>query len=675
MGYTSLRRLEQQTLIQKNGEVYAFLTNEEQNINRAILKESTEMGEIIGAASAEIFENILTDKKYRYSARYNFSYNQIVDGRYFKGNQGNDIGVSIITPYGDGADEHSLRMLSGKENNVILRLPENTAFWLEIQQSLRLGKYLQKNGAQLTVTFAAIKAAKENELMQVKQRVRTFLEEALRDADIYVGGDRLTIAAKDPASRINEALGRLVALRYFKLTYMQTQPILKDIEDLFQNVHQLVLGLANIPRQNAQALDDVQETLQLGQARHVKTTLKTLLDKYAQAPYGFVESDVQWLVAALFRDGRALLSINGQNLTLMETPVQDLVRYLTRAEYREKLVAENREVVPPQQIKAVGDVLRDLFQAPSIPQTEDQLQSEFLRQCGQKQKQVTALLAVEYKLQPKLPGSAALEAARKLFAETGQVTRAADFFRFVLDRQHDFLDVADDLTPIFAFFAGEQKPIFEKALRYDGLFEQSKTYITDEAMIAVTSQIRDILRKPVPYGDIYKLPPLLETFKNLNHAMMLAEAEPVHEIIAADRFSVLDAAEASPAKGKLFDRFVQLYDELAKRLTNAHAIAEIRNIGYESGALKARCLQDIAKEEARLAPPKPAPDPTEPPPSPKRRRSVSIRQMLAAATLTTEAEVNAYAEALRKRLLAELAQADEINITLFLADRSGGTPP
>ena len=139
----------------------------------------------------------------------------------------------------------------------------------------------------------------------------------------------------------------------------------------------------------------------------------------------------------------------------------------------------------------------------------------------------------------------------------------------------------------------------------------------------------------------------------------------MREIIAADRFSVLDAAEASPAKDILFDRFVQLYDELAKRLTNAHAIADIRNIGYESGALKARCLSDSAKEEAKLAPLKPAPDPTEPPPPPKTRRSVSVRQVLAAATLSTEAEVNAYAEALRKRLLAELAQADEINITLL----------
>lgn len=49
------------------------------------------MGEIIGEASTVIFEEIFTDKKYRYSSRYLFPFNQKVDDRYFKGNQSNDI--------------------------------------------------------------------------------------------------------------------------------------------------------------------------------------------------------------------------------------------------------------------------------------------------------------------------------------------------------------------------------------------------------------------------------------------------------------------------------------------------------------------------------------------------------------------------------------------------------
>lgn len=72
----SLKKLIKETLVQKNGDIYIFLTNEEQEINNAINNESVEMGEIIGEASTVIFEEIYTEKKYRYSSRYLFPFNQ-----------------------------------------------------------------------------------------------------------------------------------------------------------------------------------------------------------------------------------------------------------------------------------------------------------------------------------------------------------------------------------------------------------------------------------------------------------------------------------------------------------------------------------------------------------------------------------------------------------------------
>lgn len=51
----SLKKLIKETLVQKNGEIYIFLTNEEQEINNAINNESVEMGEIIGEASTVIY--------------------------------------------------------------------------------------------------------------------------------------------------------------------------------------------------------------------------------------------------------------------------------------------------------------------------------------------------------------------------------------------------------------------------------------------------------------------------------------------------------------------------------------------------------------------------------------------------------------------------------------------
>lgn len=143
----SLKKLIHETLVQKNGEIYIFLTNEEQEINNAIKNESVEMGEIIGEASTVIFEEILPEKKYRYSSRYLFPFNQKVDDRYYKNNQSNDIGLTIITPYGEEYSDSALRMLSSQGHAVIVKLPNDSTFLDEITESIKIYKFLNKNAS------------------------------------------------------------------------------------------------------------------------------------------------------------------------------------------------------------------------------------------------------------------------------------------------------------------------------------------------------------------------------------------------------------------------------------------------------------------------------------------------------------------------------------------------
>ena len=97
----ALKILISQMLVQKNGNLYVFLTDEEQEINNEIEKENVEMPEVITKIAEMIFEDIFTDKKYRYpefNGRYSFSFNQVVDDRPYKSNQGFDIGLRILTP-------------------------------------------------------------------------------------------------------------------------------------------------------------------------------------------------------------------------------------------------------------------------------------------------------------------------------------------------------------------------------------------------------------------------------------------------------------------------------------------------------------------------------------------------------------------------------------------------
>ena len=266
----SLKKLIKETLVQKNGEIYIFLTNEEQEINNAINNESVEMGEIIGEASTVIFEEIYTEKKYRYSNRYMFAFNQKVDDRFFKGNQSNDIGVTVITPYGGDYADSALRLLSAQESSVIVKLPNDSTFLDEITESIKIYKFLNKNASGARGSFDSIRRAKEDERIEKKDRIRIFIEDALKNADIYVNGDKATISAKEPATRINEALGKLVAMKYNKLTYMETAPELSDISAIFRQNFEGMAGIGiKDTVSNKLALEEVVQVIGLNNARHM----------------------------------------------------------------------------------------------------------------------------------------------------------------------------------------------------------------------------------------------------------------------------------------------------------------------------------------------------------------------------------------------------------------------
>ena len=45
--------------------------------------------------------------------------------------------------------------------------------------------------------------------------------------------------------------------------------------------------------------------------------MKSILERFLKAPYGFVEADVQWLVARLFKDGEIAMFVNNDAVTLL----------------------------------------------------------------------------------------------------------------------------------------------------------------------------------------------------------------------------------------------------------------------------------------------------------------------------------------------------------------------
>ena len=599
----ALKVLMRQNLVQKNGDIYVFLTDEEQEINREIESQSVEMAEIINKVSEMIYEDIFTDKKYKYPAfngRYAFNFNQIVDDRPYKPTQNFDVGVRILTPASDyGTDETTLRMVSGQGREVLVVLPDDRAFMDEIQRYLKIEKYLRLNTSSALSKYESIKEAKRLEMRERNANAKLFLTESLKDAVIYVNGDRAQINVKEVSARINEALGRLVKTVYHKLNYIDAAMGEDEIRKLLKTSNQITLNLEGGTEPNIHALDDVLQYVAGNSRMHVKTSMKSIKDRFMKAPYGFVEDDVQWLVAKLFKRGELSFFVNGASVTMMNKDVEEIINYITKKAFVEKLMMEERVRVQDKDKKVVRDVLKELFHTSSPSDDEDAVMNYFISFAN---KLITELRVMKKDYdRAKYPGLKVIEEGIRIMSDIVQIQSPVEFFQTVSKEQDDLLDFAEDYEPIKAFFTGEQKGIFDKSLLYLEKYDDSKTYIVDTELENVVDAVRTIVKKDKPFADIPKLPELLKQFTDSYSKVLDEQLAPVLASVAESQKRVFEVLNTKEYKESKINPYNDMFLEIQNGAESCTNVSTLRGYADRAEALKIRLLNEMDKMDQEIA--------------------------------------------------------------------------
>ena len=597
----ALNVLVRQMLVQRNGEIYVFLTDEEQEINREIESQNVEMAEVINKASEMIFEDIFTDKKYRYPAfngRYAFPFNSTVDDRPYKANQNYDIGVHILTPAADmGTDETTLRMVSGQGREVLVVLPDDRAFMDEIQRYLKIEKFLRLNTSSALPQYETIKEGKRLEMRERNANARLYLSESLKEADIYVNGDKAQINAKEVSTRINEALGRLISTVYHKLSYIDAAYGEDDIRKVFKTSNQISLNLEGGTEPNIHALDDVLSYVADNTRMHMKTSMKSIKDRFMKAPYGFVEDDVHWLVAKLFRRGDLAFYMNGSSVSTHNKEAEEIINYITKKSYVDKLMMEQKIRVSEKEKKVTKDVMKELFGATGNSDDEDTMMNAFVTYAT-KLTSTLGELEVRYE-STRYPGKHIVEYGRKLLF--GLVQIQTEFFQAVAKKQDDLLDFAEDYEPVKAFFNSEQKTIFDKAVLYLSKYDDSKTYIVDENLENIVAQISEIVKKQSPYSDIPKLPELLKKFSDVYSDILDEQLKPVLDSVYDSQkrvFDVLNTKEYAETKRSSYSA---LFDEITNAAKGCTNVSVLRSYADRAETLKIRLLNEMTQTDQNIA--------------------------------------------------------------------------
>lgn len=601
---TSLKKLIRETLVQQNGEEYTFLTNDEQDVNKEIKNMPVDLGEVVQKIGEIIFEDIYAEPKYKYSSKYMFGFNKIVDDR-TRGPQSNEIGVKIITAnFGIVGDitESGLKHLSTREHNVLVNISNDINFIEEIENVLRIDSYLRlKGGSKASISIEDIRTKKSREREERLKRAKFLIEEAIRTAEIFVSGSILDIKEKNGVDRINEGLKVLIESKYHKLNYIKEFIDAKELSKVLDVKINEITFMDMTP--NRLAMDDIKQHIEDSTVRNLHITVKSILTKFSNAPYGWKEPDIQALLITLFKKQDIKMVLNSE---VLSPNSREVLTYVTKRDYLERVVVKTREKVSPKYIKNLKELNKDLFSF-SLPSDEDGMMRLFKDSCKNELYQIDLMLN-NYDTLSMYPGKKVLVEGRKAFGEIIEIKDTLEFFKTASTLEDDFMDYVERVDAIKGFFfkkengnidktsKGEQRTIFDKGLSVIKNYNDNKEYIVNDDVDKIINEIKAIINMKEPYKNIPKISLYVEAYKNKILTILEEESIPVIGFINTCKKEVLDNLSKYDFKDNFVGRITEEFGNLIKRTEEANNFVVLSSMSDRAEKLKIRWINTIIAE-------------------------------------------------------------------------------
>ncbi|UFW79631.1 BREX system P-loop protein BrxC [Rhizobium sp. SU303] len=676
----SLIRLEKETLISRNGELYFFLTNEERDINKEIKSLDTSPSETQRLLGEIVFEDVLKDlRRYRY----------LVNGKDFdivrlcdlipSGNRSEGgLVLSVVTPMAvDYSSFHDARCLQlsmeGEVGQVLIRLRDDAKLAEEIATYLKTEAYLRlKTDGSLSQTVKRIHDDKRAENAQRRKRIDTTLTTMMEEGKYFVLGSEKLFSGS-PKAAVESAFHYLVENAFKKLSYIQKSPTapLEEIRRVLSDSNGEELDLLG-GSQNGKALKDLLDYIDLLSSRSNSINLGTMVnERFSRFPYGWKELDTVLLVCRLYKAGEIELSAGGAKLQANEIYAQ-----LDGSAKWNRVTISRRKTVEKADILAVRKLARDLFEK-TAPEGEDDL-FKYLSEM---------FAAVASNLQAwaglaengTYPGRDEIADLRGFIGKLQLNRDSYTFLRHVKANGDSFDNFSERYGRLRSFYES-QKPQWD-ALRHahDREFKPNDFFLRkDPDARAALVAVRSILHDPKPYGRIKECAPLIEILRIRNEAVVVEQRaqalgliNPLIESVKAD----LDKIGVEPTFSNTCLKPLQ---DIRKQVE-----AEVDTGRISTLVTQAREAEDEAHDKIEIAvnaaanPASTVPtDIAEPsaalpvipqtviksPELFKPRRQIRAAQLNKRPYLETLADVDAYLAALRNELEAALLANTRIEI-------------
>lgn len=656
----SLDRLLSQNYIARNGDTYAFLTDEEQDIATDIKNTSVDSAQIVQSISRTVYGEIYPSKKYKYG-RYDFPYDQYVDET-LNGSASGGMCLRIVTVASDlyGSGDQNLIMKSQVNNEVIVVLSDETPYFDELEQAMKIRKYVkQRNVSHLPESIQRIIRERNEEARKLEDHARSQIEKAIVDGKFYVHGEVLNLKSGSAKDKIDAAMKSLVESVYSKLNMVnQFADTDADVFSIL-NSPQDEITFTGLGANNEDALNDISQWLELQNQKMLKTSMGDVQRRYQAIPYGWKEIDIAALIARLIVQQKIQINYGGAMVGKDDHRLVDFLR--KRTEIDKAIVV--RHIAPDETLirKSVA-FLREYLGAMDIPSDENGLIGFVLNTFETKRDHYKQLLDNFY-AHNSYPEKGKMEEALELMNTIlGQRKDNVALLKGMVQHQDDLLDLSEDMEEIEMFFKAQQ-PVFDTARKFLTNISRERDYLSaDTDAQSAVSTISNILSMPKPYGRIGELPELMQKVKTSYAALLDMKREEVNENIRQCMQDVHQLAGEARDAGTLLhqadDHFAVKREEVktASSLTDLDAMS-MQLLSYKDTICRRmEALHDTPQSNPSAQ--------SGDAPAPRRLNIKTMRRydLCAIKRLNSKEDIDQYIESIREKLYRALENSDGVQI-------------
>ncbi|NBC46740.1 MAG: BREX system P-loop protein BrxC, partial [Gammaproteobacteria bacterium] len=477
----ALNLLEQQTYIQRNGELYAYLTDEEKDVEEEIKITEVESSDVADELQTLIFDQVLKTKKIRYDLNgQDYPFSRKLDDQFYGREQ--ELTIHIISPFNEHAgNEELIRTNSVYHNDVLfVLLPQEDRLMRDLLMYKRTEKYIRQNTAVTQQdSIKRILTDKAHQNRERYQQLQELVARLLGYAKLLVAGSDVDLGSEDAQARVTKGFNELIARAYPNLRMLRDIRYNEaDVASYLQRSQEGLLGADATAL--AESEQEILAFIQGNSRAGVRTTLKGVLEQFARKPYGWYYAAILCNLALLCARGKVEVRSDGN---LLEDSA--LAHALLNTQGTGNVVIEPQVEFTASQVRALKAFYEDFFDAAPSASEAKALGKEAAGRMQALRDELDALTA-EAKHYPFLQQlKPVIERLDALLA------KPYTWYLTELGREEDrLLDLKEELIdPLRRFMDGPQRAIYDEATRFLQAQESNFGYLQDDNAGAIRSAL------------------------------------------------------------------------------------------------------------------------------------------------------------------------------------------